>query len=202
MIITIWYKGVIILFFLLLTATFDNINGDLFKDLYYNYSAQLYSIVFKMVKHKEDTEDILQETYKKVYKNIERFYSLDQESTVKLLTIYAKNTAIDLIRKKNNRVKTISLTYKYKEDEHSYEIFDKSYQPENILITNERTKELTSCIDNLRESHRHIILLKYKYMMTNKEISKVLCISETAVSSLLDRARDALRKLMEVETHE
>ena len=195
-------KEVIILFFLTLIAAFDPVNGDLFNHLYYKYSKNLYMIVMEIVKNNEDTEDIIQDTYRKVYMNIKRFHGLDDESTIKLLTVYSRNTATDFIRKQSNKKITESLEYEYDGEEKTQDISDTSNLPDDVFIKKELILSLVSNIDNLSEPLRHTILLKYKYEMSNKEISKVLCISETAVSSRLNRARIALRKMMEVEYYE
>jgi len=187
------------LFLLALIAALDPINGDLFNHLYYDYNKKLYIIVINKVQNNEDAEDIIQDTYRKIYMNIKRFYELDEESTIKLLTIYAKNTAKDFLRKKSRRLDNVSTIYEDDCEEKEYEIPDTSNLPEDIIINKEISEKLASCIDDLPETQRHAILLKYKYGMGNKEIAKVLCISETAVGSRLDRARNTLKKMMEVD---
>ena len=181
------------MFMLTLIAAVDPINRDLFASLYYDHSSALYRIIFKKVQNKEDSEDILQDTYRKVYQNIRRFRDLDEESTIKLLVIYAKNTAMDFLRKKGKESYDISLK---NDEETAADIADISALPEEIFIKKERTEKLAEYIDSLTENQRHAILLKYKYEMSNKEIAKIMCISQTAVSSLLDRARNSLRKKM------
>lgn len=187
---------------LTLIAAFDPINGEFFNHLYFDYNKKLYQTVISKISSKEDAEDIIQETYRKVYMNIKRFYGLDEESTIKLLTIYAKNTVKDFFRKNYKRFDTVSIEYEEDDEDKTIEIADTSNQPEDILINKEISTKLASYIDELAEGQRHAILLKYKFEMSNKEISKILCISETAVSSRLDRARATLKKLMEVEYHE
>lgn len=187
------------MFFLLFLASLDPINGDLFKHLYFTYSIEMYRIAMNRVSNKEDAEDVVQDTYRKVFQNIKRFYDLDEESTVKLLIIYTVNTAKDLLRKKSRRIKAISLEYEEDEEEKTYEIPDTSEIPEDVFIKKEAWTKMASLIDELSEAQRHAIILKYSYRMCNREIAKILCISETAVSSRLSRARIALKKKMEVE---
>lgn len=187
------------MFLLTLIAALDPINGELFNHLYYNYSKKLYIIIINKINNNEDAEDILQDTYRKVYMNIKRFYDLDEESTIKLLTIYAKNTAMDFLRKNRKRFNIVSIEYEADDEEKTLEIADTSALPDNILINKELSERLSEKINELPEKQRHAILLKYKYGMNNNEISKILCISETAVSSRIDRARTSLRKSIKME---
>lgn len=190
------------MFFLTLIAAFDPINGDLFNTLYYTYSSKLYDLIIKIVENSEDAEDVLQDTYRKVYQSIKRFYDLDEDSTVKLLVVYARNTALDFLRKKNRSCKTVALAFEESDDENIFEISDNTGLPEDILLNKELAETVALYVGSLSEIHKEVIMLKYKYGMGNKEISNVLRISETAVSSRLDRAKIALRKKMGSEFYE
>lgn len=153
-----------------------------------------------MVKNREDAEDILQETYRKVYMNIKRFHELDNDLTIKLLVIYAKNTAKDFLRKKSNCPTFISL--EYEEDALDYRFSDANSLPEHILLNKERATQLASYIDRLAEPQRHAVILKFTFEMKNKDISFILNISETAVSSRINRAKDLLKMMMEEDKYE
>ncbi len=190
------------MFFLTLIAAFDPINGDLFNTLYYTYSSKLYDLTIKIVENSEDAEDVLQDTYRKVYQSIKRFYDLDEDSTVKLLVVYARNTALDFLRKKNRSCKTVALAFEESDDENIFEISDNTGLPEDILLNKELAETVALYVGRLSEIHKEVIMLKYKYGMSNKEIANVLRISETAVSSRLDRAKIALRKKMGSEFYE
>lgn len=190
------------MFLLLIIAAFDPIHGELFNNLYFNHSKKLYGIIYNMVKHREDTEDILQDTYRKVYMNIKRFQELDNDLTIKLLVIYAKNTAKDFLRKRSNCKTFISLEYESDLINYNGEESESDFLIDNILLNKEKAIQVAAYVDRLVEPQRHAILLKFTYEMKNKEISKTLNISETAVSSRINRAKDLLKKMMEEDKYE
>lgn len=181
---------------LTLIAALDPIDGDFFDDLVNEHGNHLYSIAYRMLGNKEDAEDMVQETYIKVYRSIEKFYNLDRENTIRLLVIYTKNTVKDFYRRNKCRAKTTSLIIEEDEEEREYEIPDVSGVPEQILISQENMKQLGQYIAALPEGQRHAILLKYQYNMQDREVGHVLGISETAVSSRLNRARESLHSMI------
>ncbi|MBQ8397851.1 MAG: sigma-70 family RNA polymerase sigma factor [Clostridia bacterium] len=184
------------MFLLTLIAALDPIDGDFFDELVKEHGDHMYSIALKMLGNKEDAEDMVQETYIKVYRSIEKFYNLEREDTIGLLVIYTKNTVRDFYRKNKRRIKTTTLIIEEDEEEIEHDIADPTLAPEHILITNENMRRLAQYIDALPEGQRHAILLKYKYNFKDREMAEALGISETAFSSRLNRARESLRKMM------
>lgn len=73
-------------------------------DLYQKYVQAMYNVVVRMVKHSEDAEDVIQEVFVKVFRNLHTFQG---ESTlgawIKRITV---NTTLNFIRKakRNNEV--------------------------------------------------------------------------------------------------
>ena len=71
-----------------------------FKKVYYQYKNLVYYHAFNILNNKEDAEDITQNTFIKLMKNID---SIDDNSDLKqLLSKISKNEAIDLYRRKAN----------------------------------------------------------------------------------------------------
>lgn len=181
---------------LALIAALDTVNGNFFDKLVQTHRNRVYAIAYKMLGSKEDAEDMVQETFLKVYRSIEKFYDLEREEIIPLLVIYTKNTVRDHLRKHKHKGKSIPLVYEKDGEEKEYEIPDEALSPEETVINRESCKRMGTCIDALPEAQRHVVLLKYKYVLRDREIAKLLGISETAVSSRLNRAKESLRKMM------
>jgi RNA polymerase sigma-70 factor (ECF subfamily) len=73
-----------------------------FENLYDKYSGALSNIILKIVNKKEVAEDVLQESFIKIWKNIDKFD--EEKSTIFtwMLNI-CKNSSIDALRKQNSR---------------------------------------------------------------------------------------------------
>ena len=80
-----------------------------FTLLYDNYSKSLYGIIFNLIKDKEEAEDVLQEVFVKIWKNIDTYNSSKGRLYTWMLNI-ARNTSIDKLRSKNfnNNQKNLS----------------------------------------------------------------------------------------------
>lgn len=80
-----------------------------FTLLYDMYSKNLYGIIYNLIKDKEEAEDILQEVFVKIWKNIESYNESKGRFFTWILNI-ARNTTIDKLRSKgfNNSQKNLS----------------------------------------------------------------------------------------------
>ena len=77
--------------------------------LYDMYAKSLFAIIFNLVKEREEAEDILQDVFVKIWKNIDSFSESKGRFYTWMLNI-ARNTAIDKLRSKgfNNSKKNLS----------------------------------------------------------------------------------------------
>lgn len=72
-----------------------------FTELYNMYSKSLYGIIFNLLKDKEESEDILQEVFVKIWKNIDSYDKNKGRFFTWILNI-ARNAAIDKLRSKDH----------------------------------------------------------------------------------------------------
>ncbi len=151
-----------------------------FKLMMVKYQKPLYWHIRRMVKEHEDANDVLQNTFIKVYKNIERF-----ESKSKLYTwLYkiATNESITFLNKKK-RIKTESLE--------TAELVKESKavdsQDGDLII-----KKLNSAIDKLPEKQRMVFSMRYFDEMTYNQISEML---GTSVGGLKASYHHAVKKI-------
>lgn len=80
-----------------------------FTTLYNMYSKSLYSVITNLIREQEEAEDVLQEVFVKIWKNIESYNETKGRFYTWILNI-ARNTAIDKLRSKafNNSQKNLS----------------------------------------------------------------------------------------------
>jgi len=75
-----------------------------FNDLYDNYASTLYGVICRVVNDAVTAEDVLQETFVKVWKNIEH-YSEDKGTFFTWLLNITRYTAIDYLRSRQHKQK-------------------------------------------------------------------------------------------------
>lgn len=81
---------------------FKENNMDSYEKLYTKYHTLVYGVVFTVLKNKENTEDVTQEVFTKIYNmNKEK---LPSKGELSWLYIVSKNEALGYIRKKKEEV--------------------------------------------------------------------------------------------------
>ncbi len=80
-----------------------------FTLLYDMYSKSLFSVISNLISDREEAEDVLQESFVKIWKNIETYNDSKGRLYTWMLNI-TRNTAIDKLRSKgfNNKQKNLS----------------------------------------------------------------------------------------------
>ena len=155
--------------------------NTIFIEIYHNYKNDIYRIAYSYTLNKEDAEDIVQSTFIKLHKNINKFNSTDENVKRWLFTV-AVNESKDLLKSiwKKRRV--------------NYE------ELENIKDNKDNTKlkELINILNKLDKKYRVPFYLYYYEGYKVKEIAEIMKLSESAVKSRLLRVKEKITKEMEV----
>ncbi|MDQ0257377.1 RNA polymerase sigma-70 factor (ECF subfamily) [Evansella vedderi] len=159
-----------------------------FDELYFEYSDRIYSYIFLMVGEKETAEDLTQETFVKMYRNLDQFEG-DSKFSTWLISI-ARNCTIDYLRKQ----RPVFLW--------PFEKFSQVTSTETIelqVTTDETIKELYKQISTLKRSHKEVIILRKIQELSVKETAEILGWSEGKVKMMTHRAMEKLRLQMKGE---
>ena len=156
------------------------IEGDrrMQKQLYDQFSPKMYAVCLRYMGNADDAQDILQEGFIKIFKNLERFRGEGSfEGWVRRIFV---NTAIEHIRKKK-----LNLSLTEKEDT----IIFKSVS----AIDNINEKDLLKIVSDLSPGYRSVFNLYVVEGFSHKEIGELLGINEGTSKSQLARARMILQ---------
>jgi RNA polymerase sigma factor (sigma-70 family) len=149
--------------------------------LYDNYSSALYGVIYRIVGKQELAEDVLQETFIKIWRTAASY----DESKGKLFTwlvSIARNSAIDKVRSKEFRNERDARTI---EDSNArYKVSGLANNPDLIGI-----KKL---VEKLEPDEQIIINMMYFEGYTQSEVSEKLNIPLGTVKT---RSRSAIKKL-------
>lgn len=158
---------------------------------------QVYRLCYAMTHSREDAEDATQETLIKLWRNLPsyRFECPILPYTLRM----ARNTALDLLRRRNARVQTVSLTIQDGEGESetiSIADPDEYADPARAYERKEKIEAVRRAIEQLPPDSRDIVLLKDVEGYSYEQIGHVLQIGEGTVKSRLARARKKLAELL------
>ena len=148
-------------------------------------------ICYRYTNLQEESEEIMNEGFVKLFKNIHQFDETRQDNTLLSLKGWFKrilvNTCIDHYRKTNSSINGHVLSHE------SETIADHSESGIDILAY----KEIIEAIRLLSPGYRAVFNLFVIEGLSHEEISKKLGISVGASKSNLSKARDNLRKLLQ-----
>lgn len=164
-------------------------NQKAFAYLYDNYSQALFGVIDSIINDQEESEDVLQNTFLKIWNNFDSYDASKGRLYTWMLNI-ARNLAIDSTRSKHEKTKN-------KIQEATDFVYHK-----NNLYTEDMAHEtigLKRMVDSLKENQREIIDLSYYQGYTQEEISKKLNIPLGTVKTNVRQALLKLRSFVKEE---
>lgn len=168
---------------------------DAFSEIIDKYEKMIYNLAYRIFNNASDAEDITQEVFIKVYKNI---YKCEGKQNIKtwIYTI-AYNTCIDEVRKRKGK-NNISLDIELEGEENNFSLDIPSNEPtpENALIEKEGLLEIEQAINSLNEINKSLIFLRDIKGFSYNEISEITGLNIGTVKSRINRARNILKNIL------
>lgn len=151
----------------------------------------LYNFAYHLTFSEEDSNDLVQETYLKAYKHIDK-YQKGTNAKAWLFRIL-KNAFINEYRKKTSRPQKVDFEdiVKYQEGDQEQNLYQDFRQE---IYQNLIGDEVTNAVNSLPLEFRTVLLLCDIEGFTYEEISKIVDIPIGTVRSRLHRARNMLKK--------
>lgn len=153
------------------------------------YKNMIFTLALKMLKSREEAEEVSQDTFIKAYKNLSKFKGDSKFST--WLYKIGYRTCLDSLKKNKE---------KYNTDTIDEVTINKIKSTEGILEgieRKERAKVINECMLSLPEDERSILWMFYFEELSLKEIIEVTDYSEANVKVKLHRARKRLLGIVE-----
>ena len=159
------------------------------------YKRMVYRLAMQITKNHADADDVMQETFIKVYRSIQTFRK-DAAFETWLYRI-AVNEALNFVkRRERQRVSTLETV-----SESEYEPITRyraqvDHDPHAHAEKAELRHHVTKAVNSLSLKHRTVVILHEFEGLTHAEIASILNCSEGTVRSRLHYARKKLRTLL------
>ncbi len=176
----------------LINKYLKNNDQESFNLLIKKYLDMIYNFTCIYVGNKEDVDDVVQNTFVKVWKNIKKF-NIDKNFKTWIFEI-AKNTSLDYLKKKKNINFSELNNSSDNDDEFINLIKDDNFSPSEIFENKENAYLVKSEIEKLSIKYKQIINLYYFNDFNFREISEILKESIDTVKSKHRRALILLRE--------
>ena len=168
--------------------------GDVsaFEQLVRTYDRKIFRLAHHITQHREDAEDVLQETFLKAYQNLAGFQGNSKFYTW-LVRIAVNESLMKLRKRRSDR--TVSLDEEVETEDGSMprEVPDWGPSPEQLYGREELNGILVRTIGGLPASFRTVFVLRDVEGLSTEETAEALALSVPAVKSRLLRARLQLR---------
>jgi len=163
-------------------------NPDNFEGLVSRYEDALFRFIKRISYfNNEDIEDILQEVFIKVYRNLNAYDdSLKFSSWIYQIT---RNHTIDMIRKSKARPQNQQL-----EEFELVKIFKSTINVENETVLKDDFKRVKETMDELPLKYREVLILRFLEEKDYEEIMDILKKPKGTVATLIRRGRELLEK--------
>jgi len=166
-----------------------------FKFLVENYQDRVFNTAIGIVQNAEDAEDVAQEVFIQVYRSVNSFKAESKLST----WIYRITTtrALDHLRSRKSKKRFGILQRLFGDNNEAlFELPDFNH-PGIALDRKENAARLFKAIDKLPENQKIAFTLHKLENLSYQEISEIMKTSVAAVESMMHRAKQNLRKILE-----
>jgi RNA polymerase sigma-70 factor (family 1) len=161
---------------------FDN-DEAAFRQFYTGNVFRLFQFAFTFVQNREQSEEIVNDVFLKLWQNRSRINQIDNISVY--LYVAVKNTAANYLRRQKGKERVDM-------ENHVVHHFYLSPDPEQLLITDELRKKIAASIDGLPARCKLIFKLVKEDGLSASEVANILDISYKTVTTQLSIA---LKKL-------
>jgi len=164
-------------------------NQDYFLCIIKRYEDKLLRYIRRISGlSREDAEDVLQNVFIKVYRNLNS-YNQDLKFSSWIYRI-AHNQVISEFRKKKARPELLSS----KESELIFEFIESDLNTEKEVELKLLKKDINKVLNRLEEKYREVLVLNFLEEKSYQEISDILKKPIGTVATLISRAKNAFKK--------
>jgi RNA polymerase sigma-70 factor (ECF subfamily) len=161
-----------------------------FKEKYFSLHKKLYRIACVILENEEDAEDIVQDTYCKLWDKRKQLISVENPETYSITIV--KNLCMDFI----NRHKFVRIDdIKEIDIQRNKEIFEETVNNKETL------EQIRHILKILPEKQRRVLKLSCFAEYSNEEIEKITGESAANVRVLLTRARNTIKDKLKIKTN-
>lgn len=159
------------------------------EQMYKEYSPWVLKYAYQIVGNYDTAQDILNETFIRIIKYVEQIMELEEYKVSSYVKRIINSVAMDYLNKESSEIKKAEM-WRMIEMNVSME----EYQIDKVIIRMEAEENLRDGMDALDERDRDLLIRKYSYDMSYKEIADEMNIPEGNIGAYIKRARNRFKK--------
>jgi RNA polymerase sigma-70 factor (ECF subfamily) len=158
-----------------------------FERLYAATRAKLYGVVLRILKRRDLADEVMQETYLKIWNSAGQFDPALAAPITWMVTI-ARNRAIDIVRKRSEA--------SIEDEPQAMEVAGETPNPLARRELTEELKRLLACMDKLDEERRRMVMLAYYEGWSREQLAAKLGKPVNTIKTWLRRSLLEIRECL------
>ena len=171
---------------------------EAFNRLVLAHQKRAYNIAYRFLGNREDADEVAQEAFVRVYRNLHKFrgHSSFQTWLYKIVLNLARNRYRKMKRRKEDMKVSLDNPLLQDEGEISRDVADETYSPERAMRNKEIQQQVQAALEKIALDHRQVVVLRHIEGLSYTEMSEILGCAEGTIKSRLHRARQELREYL------
>jgi RNA polymerase sigma-70 factor (ECF subfamily) len=170
-----------------LIATVARGDQSAFEQLYVATRAKLYGVVLRILRRQDLAEEVIQETYVKVWRSAGQFDPA-LSSPITWMSSIARNRAIDVVRKKTEA--------SIEEEPSAVDVASESTDPLARKEMTQELKRLLDCVGRLEPDRQKLVLLAYYNGWSREQLAETFGAPVNTVKTWLRRSLLEIRECL------
>jgi RNA polymerase sigma-70 factor (ECF subfamily) len=170
----------------------EDINA--FDEIVYRYKDRIVNFLYRYTGSREDSEDIAQDAFLRLYKSKHLYREIGKFSTW-FYTIAINLAKTSLRRKKKYRA--FSINNFDEKEEKDYELTANVIAPDESANASNESYYIQKAIEALSDKFREVIILRDIQELDYEEIAKITKLPLGTVKSRINRGRECLKEMLE-----
>ncbi|HRK75154.1 MAG TPA: sigma-70 family RNA polymerase sigma factor [Rhodothermales bacterium] len=177
-----------------LMAEFQNGRVEAFEILVQRYKDPLSNYIYRFLGDMKECEDLLQETFLRVYRNRHSYRRIAKYSTW-LYTIAGNLARSEYRKRKRRRVYSLQSVNR-DDEEYEVEIPDETYLPDLQTESLLQDKFVQETLRQIPDEFREVVVLRDIQQLSYEEIAEITGLPMGTVKSRINRGRTKLQQML------
>jgi RNA polymerase sigma-70 factor (ECF subfamily) len=160
------------------------------RELMSRYERPVFSVAMRMLRQREDAEDVTQETFVRMFAALDR-YDPTRPFPAWLFTITSR-LCIDALRRRKLRTLPLAWQDPGGAEEETIDVPDTALGPETLTQHGEEERRVQDLIDQLPPHYRIVVVMRHQQDLAYEEIAEALHLPLGTVKARIHRARALL----------
>lgn len=171
-------------------------DDELFSELVTRYQNRLLNFVYRFVHDYDMAEDIVQETFLRVYRKRYDYKAIAHFSTW-IFTIAGNLAKSEIRRRKRWKFQSLDAA---PENDRTFELLDTGMKPDHAAAVRLLDRSIQDALVSLQKKYREAVFLRDIEGMSYKHITEITKVPVGTVKSRVNRARTKLQELLKDHT--